>query len=76
MYIGTCAFSQTAIESITIPSHVNSIFDYAFSECVQLRTVNFYANSELKFIGKGAFFFTSVETITIPKHVQKIELNW
>jgi len=70
--IGNSAFVNSAISSITIPSSVTTIGDYAFLSCYQLGGVNFEANSQLTTIGDSAFNSTAITTITIPSSVETI----
>ena len=54
-YIGKYAFMGTAIESITIPSSVQSIGTSAFLECNSLSSVNFTDLTVLTSVGASAF---------------------
>ena len=64
------AFENSSIESITIPSTVENIGDYAFYKCDALQTVTL--SEGLKVIGCFAFAETSISTITIPSTVEGI----
>ena len=62
------AFSNTSIESISIPQSVSFIGQYVFySEKSTLKTVEFIENSNLKFLSNKAFANTSIESIAIPE---------
>ena len=45
---------------------------YAFSNCDNLKTIEFHENSELKIIGKCAFRYTSINSFVIPASVSII----
>ena len=49
------SFSFTGLTSITIPSTVTEIGDYAFSNCEDLIAVTIKDGSNLKYIGESAF---------------------
>ena len=54
--IGSNAFNGASmLESVTIPKSVTSIGEFAFINCVRLKSIIFDASSNLKTIGKGAF---------------------
>ena len=63
--IGESAFTETAIENITIPKHAEKICKRAFYNCKHLKQVDFSNNSELTAIGENAFSFTSIKDILI-----------
>lgn len=68
--IGSNAFENSSIESITIPSTVENIGDYAFYKCDALQTVTL--SEGLKVIGCFAFAETAISEITIPSTVEGI----
>ena len=70
--IGPYSFNRSKLTSITIPSHVTKICEYAFDGCTQLTRVEFEPNSELQTIDKFAFAGTKLAIITIPAHVTQI----
>lgn len=70
--IGCGAFSETLIESISIPKNVQIILDSVFIGCQNLKTVEISKDSELKLIDSSTFSETIIENIFIPKHVQVI----
>ncbi len=66
-------YNNDNITSITIPSSVTSIGDYAFSNCTGLTTVTFEEGSKLSSIRSGAFEnCKSLTSITIPSSVTSI----
>ena len=72
LYIGNLAFSESTIESFTIPPHLTIIKECAFNECRQLRKIEIPSNSGLQTIEKYAFTFTLIENFTIPPHLTEI----
>ena len=68
--IGISSFRESAIESITIPSHVKIINCYAFNKCKQLKKVEFAQNSELVSINGYAFIESSISEINIPPNAK------
>ena len=63
-------FSQTKIQSITIPSSVTKIEKSAFLNCSALENV--VLNEGLTSIGQAAFAKSAINTITIPSTVTEI----
>jgi ABC-type spermidine/putrescine transport system permease subunit II len=71
--IGDEAFSGTILTSITIPTSVMSIGNYAFADCTELTSVTFKDGSQLTTIGNYAFRqCTGLANITIPESVTTI----
>lgn len=69
--IGQRTFSNTAIESISIPESVTSIESEAFRDCTKLADISL--TTGLVSIGSSAFYgCTSLEEITIPATVNSI----
>jgi len=67
-----CIFSNTDIETITVPDGVTAIPRYAFDECTSLKNIIF-ADS-IDSIGRYAFAgCTSLEKVYLPENVVKIE---
>ena len=65
--------NRTDLTSVTIPTSVTSIGNYAFTYCSNLTTVTFGANSQLKSIGSYAFNdCSSLTSIEIPSGVTSI----
>lgn len=62
--IGQYAFYGIQMTSISIPSTVTSIGQFAFHKCVKLASVNI--SNSLTTIGVGAFTMTGLMSITIP----------
>lgn len=69
--IGGYAFSDSGLESITIPDSVKVIGGYAFNDCRNLKTVILGKGVEI--IGSYAFYSSGLESITIPDSVKEIE---
>lgn len=62
------AFKDTAVVSVFIPSSVVIVGDYAFSGCVNLRSVTF--SQGVGSIGEGAFYgCTALREIVVPESV-------
>ena len=72
-YIGKESFANySVLKKITLPDSVEAVEEYAFSGCVNLKTVEFSKN--LKKIGFGAFFgCSSLKNITLPEGIETIE---
>lgn len=68
--IGSNAFENSSIESITIPSTVEKIGDHAFYKCYALQAVTL--NEGLKEIGWFTFAETAISEIKIPSTVEDI----
>ncbi len=60
------------LEQVTIPKTVTDIAYNAFYNCVNLSTVSFEANSELKSIGNCAFTYSGVTALKLPLNVTSI----
>ena len=56
-------FKNSKIERITIPHHITSIGQNAFSFIKKLKKVDISKNSELKIIEKHAFASTSIKSL-------------
>jgi hypothetical protein len=72
-------FYKSGITGLTIPSKVERIGYAAFSECVNLKTVTFSENSELKKIDSATYFgegvfegCTSITKIELPEKLEVI----
>lgn len=71
--IGSSAFLNNAvIESVEIPSSVQTIGDFAFSRCTSLTAVTFADDSKLETIGKSAFSYSNLSKMEIPSSVTEI----
>ncbi len=72
--ISASAFYNTGIRSVYIPETVTIINQKAFQACMQLTSVSFGENSQLKSIGAYAFdYCLKLTSITIPENVSKID---
>lgn len=69
MQICNNEFKGILIETIIIPSHVNTIQEQTFCSCKNLCNIEFKNNSELALIGINAFQYSSIKTIIIPSQV-------
>ena len=77
--IGPHSFSRSLLESITIPSHVTHICEYAFAHCMQLLKFEILPDSQLQIIGECALLETFIERIFVPPHVTDLPegcLSW
>lgn len=66
------SFSNTDIDSITIPIHTKSLGKHCFSNCKKLTTITFPEGCKLENIDEYAFSSSSIKEIVIPKSVTKI----
>ncbi|MCU6720654.1 leucine-rich repeat domain-containing protein, partial [Porcipelethomonas ammoniilytica] len=64
---------RTALETINIPSSVQSIESHAFNECRELKNVTISEGVEV--IGNAAFAATALESVNIPSSVKIIETH-
>lgn len=71
--IGKYAFSNSTIESILVPMHVEKIEESSFTYCNCLEKVEFQDKSEIKIIEKYAFSNTSMKSLSIPSSVVEIQ---
>lgn len=72
--IGSFAFQNTSITSITLPEGITTIESYAFNDASMLQSITL--PSTLVSIGSGAFQdCTNLQSISIPGSVNKIESN-
>ena len=66
------AFRDSKLTSITLPSSLTSIGEYAFESCESLTSVNF--PSSLTSLGEGAFYHCyKLPSVTIPSGITSIE---
>jgi len=67
-------FENSSIISIYIPNSIKVISNYAFHNCINLKSALFGENSQLISIGNAAFYgCISVENINLPENLEKIE---
>lgn len=64
--IGAFAFNGTQLKSVTIPSGVTAIQDFAFARCSSLSAVNVRAKTPPVLIGEGQFDDTNNCPIIVP----------
>ncbi|KAK8891616.1 hypothetical protein M9Y10_028831 [Tritrichomonas musculus] len=65
-------FCVRNVEKVTIPDFVEIIGSLSFSDCKQLRSVEFSNNSNLRIIEKSAFSDLLFDSIYLPPHLTKI----
>lgn len=71
--VGSSCFNNCGyIRSITIPSSVEIIDQFAFCSCVCLRKVIFSSDSRLRFIKNYAFLKSGVKSISLPPSVESV----
>lgn len=71
-YIGDCAFSGTALETVTVYGDECAILGGAFSNCPNLKEVTF--GDGVFYIGEKVFFNSpSLETVTLSKTITEFE---
>lgn len=68
--IGSRAFENKSVTSVTIPSGVTSIGSDAFRRCFSLKSITL--PSSLTTINSGAFMYSGLTSVTIPSGVTKI----
>lgn len=66
-------FARRNVKHVKIPSFITMIASYAFSNCKDIESFEFSANSELKIIGEYSFSNSSIKTIIFPPKLEKIE---
>ncbi len=67
--IGDRAFSETGIQTISLPDRLKEIQKYAFNNCTSLDTITL--PSSLEIMGDNAFSYTAISSVTIPSKVTK-----
>lgn len=71
--IGYCAFSNTGLTSLALPSGIESIGNSAFSYCNGLEVLNLSFNSDMS-IGSSLFSYcTGLQTATITGNITEIK---
>lgn len=70
----TLAFVFKSIETVLIPSSIESIPPNAFQFCSKLKKVEFPSDSKLRIICNLAFSQSTIESISFPASLTTIEL--
>ncbi|MCM1507382.1 MAG: leucine-rich repeat protein [Ruminococcus flavefaciens] len=70
----SASFSGSEIEEITLPD-INTIPAYAFTNCANLKTINFQSNPESFTIGKNAFKNCNIDFIPCPESCSNITIE-
>ena len=65
-----CAFMDSEIKHITIPSQIKRIPDFCFAGCKNLESVTL--GDSIEYIGEYAFAGTGITEITLPKNLKYI----
>ncbi|MBQ0045285.1 MAG: leucine-rich repeat protein [Mycoplasma sp.] len=73
VYIGKHAFYGASIESVTIEDGAQKIEEYAFSHCVNLKSV--HLPEQIKSIQQYAFEGCPIHSAYIPRDIDQIGLN-
>ena len=71
--ISEYSFAFAGIESISIPSTLTSIQEYAFYNCKSLVSITIPKDSKLTSIGEEAFRYSSISSIFIPEKVSSLQ---
>ena len=72
-YIGSNAFAETKITSVTLPSSIKKLANEAFAHCSNLKSVKL--NEGLEEINYNVFTETALTQLTIPSSVAKIDYS-
>jgi hypothetical protein len=70
--IEECAFGESGLKTLAIPSTVESIGDDCFLFCESLSEVTFEKEPRVERIGRSAFRHSSLKSMTIPASVKEI----
>ena len=77
--IGNYAFSNSGIESFTVPDSISNLIirNSAFCNCQQLTTFKFPSNNEFKVldIGTSAFSNSGIKSFTVPDSVSALKIG-
>lgn len=68
----TIIFAPRNIEEVIIPSFIKTIAGAAFSQCSNLKRIEFPEDSKLEIIEKNGLSNIPIKNISIPKHVKEI----
>ena len=74
--IEECAFTNSSIASISIPSNLIHISQHSFAYCKKLHSIKISSNSSLKTIDKYAFLNTLIYEFTIPSSIVELKEGW
>ena len=67
------AFSNSNVETISLPSSITSIEEYAFANCLNLKSVSINENASLKSIGSHAFDGNiNLTSFEMPNNIESI----
>jgi hypothetical protein len=75
-HFGSDEFSSqqsSGIQTVIVPSSLETIGDRCFEECSQLTEITFRKSSKLKRIGERAFAKSRITSITIPASTEEID---
>lgn len=65
-------FANRDIQNAQIPSNVSRIENFAFDHCMNLKTINFSEDSQLRSIGNNSFSYSSIELLYLPPLIESI----
>lgn len=65
-------FASRDIKNVNIPSNIEKIDSFSFSNCNSIESIEFSEDSRLTKIGSEAFSYSSIEQINIPSTVTEI----
>ena len=71
--IGPGAFQMSGLRRVRISVSTKEIWDHAFSDCRDLKSVEFAQNCKLTRIGAWCFQNSGLEEVTFPKSLKTIE---
>lgn len=73
IYVGDCAFQKMKFSNIDLPSSIETIGNYAFAQCENLKTINL--PDKISKVGQYAFYYSGLESIIIPASIQDLEVG-
>lgn len=62
--------------NLIIPDFIETVSSFSFSDCKQLKSIEFSTNSKIQVIEKGAFYDSSIEKVTIPPSLFDLQWGW
>ena len=71
--LGFECFADTKLKKIEIPENITEIPEKAFSECMQLQSVEFAPGSHCATIGEKAFNMSGIVCFRAPANLRVIE---